>query len=277
MIIALSIAGSDSGGGAGIQADLRTFQNFGVFGTSVVTAVTAQNTLGVRAWESVSPGLIRAQIDAVASDLFPGAFKTGMLGTADTARTVLQGIRELSLRNYVCDPVMAATSGDRLADAGLLALLRAELLPAATLITPNSDEAGALLGQAVKTTADAERAAEKLVLELGAGAALVTGGHTEGSEIVDVLYTNKIRHYRGPRIDSSHTHGTGCTLSAAIVAGIALGRTLEQAVSEAISYVRRAIAAAPGLGAGNGPIGSIPLAQLSGAAPREERNSISND
>ena len=259
MNIALTIAGSDSGGGAGIQADLRTFQRFDVFGTSVITAVTAQNTLGVREWESVSPRLIRAQIDAVAIDLFPGAFKTGMLGTAAAARAVLDGIRENALRSYVFDPVMVASSGDHLIEDDTLRLMREDLLPQAILITPNIHEAGALLGMSVKTTADAERAAEKLVLELGAGAALVTGGHVAGEEVIDVLYMNGIRLFRGPRIESRHTHGTGCTLSAAITGGITLGQPLEDAVSAAISYVRAAIAAAPGLGSGNGPIGSPPI------------------
>jgi len=275
MNVALPIAGSDSGAGAGIQADLKTFQSFGVFGTSVITAVTAQNTLGVRAWESVSPRLIRAQIDAVAADLFPKAFKTGMLGTAQAALAVVEGITENSLRNYIFDPVMIATSGDRLFDDDTLRLMRDHLLPAAMLVTPNIDEAGALLGESLKTTADAERAAAKLVREMGAGAALVTGGHAPGNEIIDVLYTDEARVFRAPRIESRHTHGTGCTLSAAITAGIALGQPLEEAVSTAISYVRAAIAAAPGLGRGTGPLGHF--AQLPAGAPREERNSITSD
>ena len=275
MNVALTIAGSDSGAGAGIQADLKTFQSFGVFGTSVITAVTAQNTLGVRAWESVSPRLIRAQIDAVAADLFPKAFKTGMLGTAQAALAVVEGITENSLRDYIFDPVMIATSGDRLFDDDTLRLMRDHLLPAAMLVTPNIDEAGALLGESLKTTADAERAAAKLVREMGAGAALVTGGHAPGNEIIDVLYTDDALVFRAPRIGSRHTHGTGCTLSAAITAGIVLGQPLEEAVSTAISYVRAAIAAAPGLGRGTGPLGHF--AQLPAGAPREERNSITSD
>jgi hydroxymethylpyrimidine/phosphomethylpyrimidine kinase len=276
MNVALSIAGSDSGGGAGIQADLKTFQSFGVFGTSVITAVTAQNTLGVRAWESVSSRIIRAQIDAVAADLFPKAFKTGMLGTAAAARAVVEGIRGNSLRNYIFDPVMVASSGDRLIEDETLRLMRDDLLPEAILVTPNIHEAGALLGESLKTTADAERAAAKLVREMGARAALVTGGHVaEGDEIIDVLFTDDARLFRGPRIESRHLHGTGCTLSAAITAGVALGEPLEEVVSAAISYVRAAIAAAPGLGSGIGPLGNV--AQLPAGAPREERNSITSD
>ena len=277
MNVALTIAGSDSGGGAGIQADLKTFQWFGVFGTSVVTAVTAQNTLGVNAWETVSPRLIRAQMDAVATDLFPKSFKTGMLGTAEAARAVAEGIETNSFRNYIFDPVMIASSGDRLFDDDALRLMRDALLPVALLVTPNIDEAGALLGESLQTTADAERAAVRLVREMGAGAALVTGGHVSGNEVIDVLYTAEVRLLRAPRIESRHTHGTGCTLSAAITAGIALGHPLEKAVGDAISYVRAAIIAAPGLGSGSGPIGSPPIRQVPGEVPRDARNSLTSD
>ena len=276
MRVALTIAGSDSGGGAGIQADLKTFQRFGVFGTSAITAITAQNTVGVRSWEALSPILVRDQIAAVAEDLPPSAFKSGMLGTAGVARAVAAAIRENALVNYVLDPVMVATSGDILLDEDAVAIIRRDLIPLATLITPNSEEAAALTGDSVKSTADAARAAERLVRDYGATAALVTGGHiNDGSEIVDVLYIDKPIYFRAARIESRSTHGTGCTLSAAITAALAVGTPLVDAVSAGINFVRSAIAAAPGLGHGNGPIGHS--AQLPAGFPREERNSITND
>jgi hydroxymethylpyrimidine/phosphomethylpyrimidine kinase len=256
MRVALTIAGSDSGGGAGIQADLKTFQRFGVFGTSAITAVTAQNTRGIRAWEALSPILVRDQIAAVAEDLPPSAFKSGMLGSAGIARAVAAAIRENALVNYVLDPVIIATSGDRLLDDDAVAVIRRDLIPLAALITPNSEEAAALTGEAVKSTSDAARAAERLVRDYGAAAALVKGGHiNDGVEIVDVLYIDKPIYFRAPRIESRSTHGTGCTLSAAITAALALGTPLGDAVSAGITFVRNAIAGAPGLGHGNGPLG----------------------
>ncbi len=270
MRVALTIAGSDSGGGAGIQADLKTFQAFGVFGTSAVTAITAQNTLGVRSWEPVSPTLVRDQIIAVAEDLSPNAFKTGMLGTAAVVRAVAAAIRDSGLVGYVLDPVMIATSGDRLLDDDAIGVLRSELIPLATLITPNSEEAAALTGQNVETLADATHAAELLVRELGAAAALVKGGHIEnGSEVTDVLFTDKAYFFRATRIQSHSTHGTGCTLSAAITAGLALGNPLADAVGAAISYVRAAIEAAPGLGRGRGPLG-VAVSPLPASRGRRE-------
>lgn len=255
MNIALTIAGSDSGGGAGIQADLKTFQRFGVFGVSAITAITAQNTLGVRQWESISPRMVRAQIDAVAADLFPAAYKTGMLGTAAVARAVVEGITDDSLANYVLDPVMIATSGDRLADDDVLRIMREKLLPLAAIVTPNVAEAAQLTGKPINSLEDAERAAEHLVTKLGARAALVTGGHLpSGEEVVDVLYAGSLQTFRAARIDSRHTHGTGCALSAAITAGIANGEPLGVAVEAAIAYVRAAIKSAPGLGSGFGPL-----------------------
>jgi hydroxymethylpyrimidine/phosphomethylpyrimidine kinase len=276
MRVALTIAGSDSGGGAGIQADLKTFQAFGVFGTSAITAVTAQNTLGVRSWEAVSPALVRDQIIAVAEDLSPSAFKSGMLGTSAVVRAVAAAIRDTALVGYVLDPVMIATSGDRLLDDEAIGVMRKELIPLAALITPNSEEAAALTGRKVETAADAARAAELLVREHGAGAALVKGGHIDdGSELTDVLFTDKASFFRAPRIQSHSTHGTGCTLSAAITAGLALGHPLEEAVGAAISYVRAAIEAAPGLGRGRGPLG--PGGQPAAGFVRAERNSVTND
>ncbi|MEX2048705.1 MAG: bifunctional hydroxymethylpyrimidine kinase/phosphomethylpyrimidine kinase [Gemmatimonadota bacterium] len=251
--IALTIAGSDSGGGAGIQADLKTFQAFGVYGTSTITAVTAQNTLGVRAVHAVPLVDVRAQIDAVVSDLRPGALKTGMLATAPLVSTVAVAIREHGLRHYVLDPVMVATSGDRLLDEDAVATLVRELLPLADVVTPNLHEAAILAEMPVVTVDDMRRAGAR-ILELGASAALLKGGHLEG-DAVDLLMDGRSeRVWRRPRIDTPHTHGTGCTLSAAIAAGLARGDALEAAIERAVRYVGRAIAAAPGLGKGHGPI-----------------------
>jgi len=254
--IALTIAGSDSGGGAGIQADLKTFHQFGVFGTSVVTAVTAQNTLGVRAWQALPPELVTRQIDALADDLPPLAVKSGMLGSAALVAAVADGIARRRLPRYVLDPVMVSTSGDRLLERDAERLVAERLVPLATLVTPNLDEAAVLVGERVTAPGDMERAGRAL-LKLGAQAALVKGGHLprEGDEIVDVLVTEgAVRRFTHPRLDTTSTHGTGCTLSAAIAAGLAHGRPLERAVEDALDFVHRAIAAAPGLGKGHGPL-----------------------
>ena len=244
MKIALTIAGSDSGGGAGIQADLKTFHQFGVFGTSVVTAVTAQDTVGVRAWQAVPAELVTRQIDAVADDLPPAAVKSGMLGSALLVETVAAGIARRRLPSYVLDPVMVATSGDRLLDRDAEQLIARRLVPLAGLVTPNLDEAAILTGGDVRTPADMERAGRAL-LELGARAALVKGGHLAGDQVVDVLVSDgTVRRFSRPRLDTTSTHGTGCTLSAAITAGLAHGRPLERAVEDALDFVHRAIAAA---------------------------------
>jgi hydroxymethylpyrimidine/phosphomethylpyrimidine kinase len=254
MKIALTIAGSDSGGGAGIQADLKTFHQFSVFGTSVITAVTAQNTVGVRAWEPVSTSLVAQQLDAVAEDLPPAACKSGMLGTAEIADIVARGLRRHRLANYVLDPVMVATSGDRLLDADAERIIVRALLPLAVIVTPNLDEAEILVGFPVRSQTQMEEAGRAL-LGLGAGAALVKGGHLAGDVLVDVLVTKEgVRRFTHPRLDTTSTHGTGCTLSSAITAGLALGCPLEEAVAEALDFVHAAIAAAPALGKGHGPL-----------------------
>ena len=254
MRIALSIAGSDSGGGAGIQADLKTFHQFGVFGTSVICAVTAQNTTGVRAWEALPAALVAGQLDAVVEDLPPAAVKTGMLGTGELIETVAAGIARHRLPNYVLDPVMVATSGDRLLAGDAERLFTERLVPLAALVTPNLDEASILVGEAVRTPDHMERAGRAL-LRLGAQAALVKGGHLSGETVVDVLVTDgEARRFSHPRIDTTSTHGTGCTLSAAVTAGLAHGRPLLRAVEDALDFVQRALAAAPGLGAGHGPL-----------------------
>jgi len=253
--IALTIAGSDSGGGAGIQADLKTFARFGVYGTSAITAVTAQNTVGVRAWERVSPTLVSAQIDAVAEDLRPAAIKSGMLGDADVVRAVASAVRRHALSPYVLDPVMAATSGDALLTPDAIAAIVDELFPLATLVTPNLDEAALLLGERPADVGAMERAARALVQTRGARAALVKGGHLSSADLVDVLFDGRsIRRFSHRRIATRSTHGTGCTLSAAIAASMALGDSMEGAVARGLDYVGRAIATAPGLGAGHGPL-----------------------
>lgn len=254
MEIALTIAGSDSGGGAGIQADLKTFHRFGVFGTSVVTAVTAQNTLGVTGWRAMDTELIRAQVDAVATDLRPRAVKSGMLADADVVRTVADALRDHGLAPYVLDPVMVATSGDPLLERDAVQAIRELLLPLADLVTPNLDEAAILVGYAVSDVPAMERAARELVERHGARAALVKGGHLHGTETVDVLFDGALHHFRHPHLDTRHTHGTGCTLSAAVAAQLALGATMREAVAQALEFVHRAIATAPGLGKGHGPL-----------------------
>ena len=258
MRIALTIAGSDSGGGAGIQADLKTFQRFEVFGTSAITAITAQNTTGVTVWEPVSTRLLRAQIDAVVSDLRPSAVKTGMLGNAEVVSTVADASRDQSLPNYVLDPVMVATSGDVLLEQNAIDTIRERLLPLAGLVTPNLHEAEILAGEKIADEEDMARVAEKLVAEMGAQAALVKGGHLDsGDRVIDVLFDGDVRVFRGKRVASTSTHGTGCTLSAAIAAQLAKGESLHAAVRRAIDYVHNAIATAPGLGSGHGPLNHL--------------------
>src|SRR6266550_444056 len=258
MRIALTIAGSDSGGGAGIQADLKTFQRFGVFGTSAITAITAQNTRGVTKWEAVSPELVRAQIDAVADDLFPSAFKTGMLATSAVAAAVAAAIRDRSLQNYVLDPVMVATSGDPLFERDAIDVIRSELVPRASLVTPNLHEAAILTGETIDDEDGMARAAETIVNDMGAQAVLIKGGHLEsGDRVVDILYDGDVRAFRGHRINTTNIHGTGCTLSAAITAQLANGESLHAAVRRAIDYVHNAIVTAPGLGSGHGPLNHL--------------------
>jgi len=255
MHVALTIAGSDSGGGAGIQADLKTFHQFGVFGTSVITAITAQNTLGVREWEAVRPELVESQIEAVASDLRPAAFKTGMLASTAIIDVVARSISLYKLASYVLDPVMVATSGDLLIETNAVDAIRSSLLPLAMLVTPNGDEATVLSGVGIRDENDMMKAAESIV-SFGAKAVLIKGGHidTDNSQIVDCLYDGEFTFFRHRRIDTTSTHGTGCTLSAAITASLARGHPLRQAVSAAIDFVQEAIRSAPGLGAGNGPL-----------------------
>ena len=252
--VVLTVAGSDSGGGAGIQADLKTFHQWGVFGASALTAVTAQNTLGVQEIHPVPTATIDAQIRSVATDLPPAAVKSGMLATAGIVQAVAAAIRRHQLENYVLDPVMVATSGDRLLARDAVAAVREELLPLATIVTPNWPEASLLTGITEANPSGMGMAARAIV-DAGAGAALVKGGHLDGDEVVDLYWDGKSElRFRGPRISTRHTHGTGCTLSAAIAAGLARGTPVAEAAATAVAWVQRAIAGAPGLGAGHGPL-----------------------
>ncbi len=251
--IALTIAGSDSGGGAGIQADLKTFHAFGVYGTSAITAVTAQNTVGVHRVHPVPLDDVLAQIDAVAGDLRPAATKTGMLATSELVSLVASAIRGHALTPYVLDPVMVATSGDRLLESKAVSTIAEELVPLATLVTPNLHEAGMLAGMDVARPDEMVEAGRR-ILGLGADAVLLKGGHLEGT-IVDILLTeDDEQRWSRQRIDTPHTHGTGCTLSAAIAAGLALGLELPDAVERGVAFIGRAIAEAPGFGSGRGPV-----------------------
>ena len=255
--VALTIAGSDSGGGAGIQADLKTFQAFGVFGCSALTAVTAQNTLEVSAVHAIPEAMVRAQIRAVATDIPPDAVKTGMLASAALVETVAHALDEHRLPNYVLDPVMISTSGHRLLDRDAEDTIRRELIPLATVVTPNLHEARILTGLPVEAPSDLADAARAL-LDLGAHAALVKGGHLDGDQAIDLLLTEAGEHiWSRPRLDTRAGHGTGCTLSAALAAALAAGRPLSEAAADAVDFVARALAGAPGLGAGRGPINHL--------------------
>jgi hydroxymethylpyrimidine/phosphomethylpyrimidine kinase len=253
MVIALTIAGSDSGGGAGIQADLKTFAAHGVYGTTVLTAVTAQNTRGVQAVQVLSPAMVEVQFHSVISDLPPAATKLGMLANEDIVRVVANALRHHRLPNIVLDPVMVAKGGDHLLDPGAVTLLREQLLPLATVVTPNVPEAEVLTGLTIRTTEDQHNAAARLV-DLGAQSAVVKGGHLDGPA-VDVWTDGKRTEVlRTDRIDSVHTHGTGCTFAASIAAGLAMGLPIDAAVTRAKTYVTGAIRHAPGLGGGHGPL-----------------------
>jgi hydroxymethylpyrimidine/phosphomethylpyrimidine kinase len=255
--IAVTIAGSDSGGGAGIQADLKTFSALGVYGASVIAALTAQNTRGVSAVLDVPPAFVAAQMEAVFSDLAVGAVKIGMLGNAGVVRAVAQGLARHRRLPIVVDPVMVATSGDRLLTPDAAEALRKELLPLALVVTPNLPEAAALLdAPQAESEDDMVRQAERL-LATGAKAVLMKGGHGKGGESADLLITaTAMMRFAAARIATRNTHGTGCTLAAAIAAGLARGEGLADAVRRAKEYVTAAIAAADRLavGHGHGPV-----------------------
>ncbi len=263
----LSIAGSDSGGGAGIQADLKTFAALGCFGMTAITAITAQNTQGVRSIHGIPPAMLRDQIDAVVEDIGVDAVKIGMLHAPEIAEVVADAIRRHALPHVVLDPVMVATSGDRLIAPDTVAVLVEALFPLASVVTPNLDEAGLLLGRDIADEAAMEAAAQDL-LGLGANAVLLKGGHLPGDALVDLLVRQGGEpplRLRAARVDTRNGHGTGCTLSSAIAAHLAIGLALPEAVSAAHAYVQAAIQAGARVrtGRGSGPLdhGHAPVVQ----------------
>jgi hydroxymethylpyrimidine/phosphomethylpyrimidine kinase len=255
--IALTIATSDSSGGAGIQADLKTFSALGVYGASVLVALTAQNTRGVTAIHNTTPEFVAAQMDAVFDDLAIGGVKVGMLSIAPLILAVVEGLERHRVQNVVLDPVMVAASGARLLTEDAVEPLKRVLLPKVLLVTPNLPEAAALLGTAMARDEAAMAEQGRAILDFGPRAVLIKGGHGEGPESVDLLVDAAgIRRFAAPRVNTRNTHGTGCTLSAAIAAGLAKGLPLEAAVGEAKAYLSAALAAADRLeiGSGHGPV-----------------------
>ena len=257
--VACTVAGSDPSAGAGIQADLKTFAACGVYGATVITAVTAQSTLAVGAVHPVPAAVVAEQIDAVATDLAPAAWKTGMLGGAELVHAVVDGLRRHRAANLVVDPVMRSTSGRPLLSGGGVAALRSALLPLATVLTPNLEEAAALLRRPVDDLAGAREAARALCA-FGPRLVVVTGGHLPGDRVVDAVFDAgagvglELDH---PRVPGPGTHGTGCTLSAAIAAFLARGTSPLDAVASARAYLQEALLRAPGLGRGHGPLGHL--------------------
>ena len=249
----LIIAGSDSGGGAGVQADIKTVTALGGYAATAITAITVQNTLGVHGVHPLPLDLIEAQARAVLDDIGADAIKTGMLGSREVVERVA-AILDSSSAPAVVDPVMVAKGGHSLLADDAIAAVRALMIPRAALLTPNAPEAEALTGLAV-TDLEGQRRAGAVLLDLGARAVLMKGGHIPGATVVDVLITPTGETLlEGPRIDTRHTHGTGCTLASACAAGLAKGLMLEAAVAEAFAYVAKAIRRAPGLGGGHGPL-----------------------
>ena len=250
---ALTIAGSDSGGGAGIQADLKTFGALGVYGTSVLTAITAQNTVSVTGVHEVPVEMVAAQIEAVLSDIGADAVKTGMLFSSDIIETVARELAHFRVQQLVVDPVMVAKSGDRLLRAEAVDALRRSLFPLATVVTPNIPEAETLTDMRIESASDARRAAEKIV-GMGAKSVVVKGGHLPGAP-VDLLYDGReYREFSAPRIETRNTHGTGCTFASAIAAGLARGMELVEAVAAAKEFVTEALVRSFEVGQGHGPL-----------------------
>jgi hydroxymethylpyrimidine/phosphomethylpyrimidine kinase len=254
MRTALTIAGSDSGAGAGIQADLKTFAAHNVYGTCAITAVTAQNTLGVTSWEALSADLVIAQIEAIAGDIGADAVKVGMLANAAIVEAVAASIASLELPLVVVDPVMIAKGGDRLLEEDAVQAIKTELLPITRILTPNIPEAEVLAGMSISSV-EQMREAGRRILDLGPRVVMVKGGHLDGPESIDVVCTvQETYDLRGTRIVSRSTHGTGCTLSSAIAANLALGLGDRDAIVAAREYLTGAIEHAPGLGGGHGPL-----------------------
>jgi len=251
----LIIAGSDASGGAGIQADIKTCAAFGVYSSCAITAITAQNTVGVQRVEAMSPDLVAAQMRSVLTDIGADVIKIGMLANEGVMQAVIDVIDELAPETtLVLDPVLVATSGDVLLEETAIKLLKDKLIPMAELITPNAAEAAVLTGIKIEDALGLTKAGEVL-MEMGAGAALMKGGHIDGKSVIDVLVTPEGNHIMSaPRIHSRHTHGTGCTLASAVAAMLAQGASMEEAVSQAREFVFEAIRSAPKLGAGNGPL-----------------------
>jgi hydroxymethylpyrimidine/phosphomethylpyrimidine kinase len=255
MRTALTIAGSDSSAGAGIQADLKTFAAHGVYGTSAITAITAQNTLGVIEAEALSADLVTAQIEAVMADIGAHAAKTGMLANAAIVEAVAAAIEDLEIPLVVVDPVMVAKSGHTLLDDEAVGAMKAELLSHAFVVTPNVPEAEVLAQREIHTEDDLRDAARR-IHALGPRAVLIKGGHFPSADVMDLLYDgHRFTEFRAERVESTSTHGTGCTFAAALTAHLAIGRPLEEAIPLAQQYVAGAIRNAPGLGKGHGPLG----------------------
>lgn len=258
---ALTIAGSDSGGGAGVQADLKTFTVFGVFGMSAITALTAQNTRGITGVHVVPAAFVRQQIDAVASDIGVDAAKTGMLVNSEIVLAVAAALRANRIQNLVVDPVMLAGTGAPLLEAAAREALLRDLFPLATVVTPNVHEAEALTGRPITSVADMRHAARAL-REHGAHACLVKGGHLPGADAVDIFYDgNDLHELATPRLPAAHTHGTGCQLSAAITAGLARGMPLVDAVQQSKRFITSAIAHGLAIGTGMGPANPLVWAE----------------
>lgn len=250
---ALTIAGSDSGAGAGIQADLKTFAALGVYGTSVITAITAQNTVKVTKIFELSPDLVAAQIDAIMEDIGAQAVKTGMLADAAIIERIAAKIRHYELKNLVVDPVMVAKSGDRLLRKAAVQALRSRLVPLAKVVTPNLPEAEALTEMKLTRAREIEEAARRIVA-MGARNVVIKGGHRRGPAIDFFFDGTKVRQLRSPRIQTRHTHGTGCTFSAAIAAYLARGEKVEEAVALAKKYITQAIRRGFAVGSGHSPV-----------------------
>ncbi len=251
---ALTIAGSDSGAGAGIQADLKTFSALGVYGSTVITAITAQNTVGVTAVHEIPVEIVAAQLDAVMEDIGADAAKTGMLSSAAIIETVAAGVRRHRIERLVVDPVMVAKSGDRLLREDAISALRETLLPLAYIVTPNAPEAEVLCGRPVRNEADMHEAA-RAIHAFGPRYVVLKGGHVPGEQVVDLLFDGQsFERFVLPRVETPHTHGTGCTFSAAIAAFLARGLEVAAAVWEAKQYLHRALETAFAIGRGRSPV-----------------------
>jgi len=273
--IALTIAGSDSGGGAGIQADLKTFAAFGVYGTSAITAVTAQNTQGVQSVMELPTDLVEAQIDSISDDIGFSVVKTGMLANAQIVEAVAAKANAFGGQQMIIDPVMIAASGDRLLHEDAIEAYRSLLLPLATVVTPNAPEAEALTGLRVTDRTTMQKAAEQ-IHTLGPQYVLVKGGHIDGPKASDVLFDgNSFKIFSDKRLHTSSTHGTGCTLASAIAAGLAHGRSVEESVKTAKSYVTGAIHSALAIGKGSGPINHMNKSWIEEYGLGQAHNTIS--